>query len=611
MYAPDKLSAEAVFDLTCGELPTLWVMSDATFLLVNIDGKFGLIRVKNMPISSFLFDILLRRLAVPCSMNGELSIDVRSDDSDEDEISDCPEELFFQLDSSEDESEESSTEEETYTAPSGLTWTTLTETDAPGRQALRNIVRFQQNFVAALNPRTPKEAFLTFIEDIVPEVVRFTNLEARRVAERSDWFKGRWYDVDTIEIYAFLGIHIICGAQRAQYRSMKEIYDAGDGIIAVIATMSRNRFEEIQRVLRFDDKRRRNKDDAFAPVRHIFNTVIKKFQLYYRPSSETTIDEQLLEFHGRVKFRQYMPSKPGKCGMKLLLLVDNCNTYVLNALPYIGEGTFTNNDFVDMNLSSKCTLTLLKPYFGSGINVTMDNWFSSFPLFEKLKSQNITAVGTVRSNRRDVPTIAKSTTNRQQGSALYFKKDDQVLLSYMDRKKSNPVLLLSTLHRTIASGVQKPEIVEYYNATKSGVDNLDHLVRFYSSKRKTRRWPYAMFMNLIDIAAVNSLILFKTKSANSISRYQFLKELAHSLMIPRMKRRMEMATRIESRILQHIRAFVPVNNVESIQGAIKRRRCAYCPAKPGKKTTTTCSTCGLYICETHRIQFCENCARSV
>src|SRR4029434_2373785 len=48
---------------------------------------------------------------------------------------------------------------------------------------------------------------------------------------------------------------------------------------------------------------------------------------------------------------------------------------------------------------------------------------------------------------------------------------------------------------------QKPEILMDYNATKGGVDNMDKLVSAYSFKRRTLRWPLAIFFNILDISA--------------------------------------------------------------------------------------------------------------
>ena len=45
-----------------------------------------------------------------------------------------------------------------------------------------------------------------------------------------------------------------------------------------------------------------------------------------------------------------------------------------------------------------------------------------------------------------------------------------------------------------------------YNATKGGVDNMDKLVSAYSFKRRTLRWPLAIFFNILDIPAYNAFI---------------------------------------------------------------------------------------------------------
>ncbi len=58
-------------------------------------------------------------------------------------------------------------------------------------------------------------------------------------------------------------------------------------------------------------------------------------------------------------------------------------------------------------------------------------------------------------------------------------------------KKGKPVVLLSSMHHDDEIDVNnsnKIAIIMHYNATKSGMDNLDHLARFYSCKRKTLKW---------------------------------------------------------------------------------------------------------------------------
>nr|CAH7731633.1 unnamed protein product [Callosobruchus chinensis] len=54
----------------------------------------------------------------------------------------------------------------------------------------------------------------------------------------------------------------------------------------------------------------------------------------------------------------------------------------------------------------------------------------------------------------------------------------------------------------------KPEINEFYNSTKSGVDSLGQKCASYSCNKKSRRWPLTMFFAMLNISTVNSRRLY-------------------------------------------------------------------------------------------------------
>ena len=56
---------------------------------------------------------------------------------------------------------------------------------------------------------------------------------------------------------------------------------------------------------------------------------------------------------------------------------------------------------------------------------------------------------------------------------------------------------------------QKPSIVLFYKKTKDGVDTLDGMMRSYSTKRMTRRWPLILLCNKIDVRAINAFIIWQ------------------------------------------------------------------------------------------------------
>jgi hypothetical protein len=55
------------------------------------------------------------------------------------------------------------------------------------------------------------------------------------------------------------------------------------------------------------------------------------------PGGSFTVDEQLIPSRGCCIFRQYIPSKPGKYGLKLFWCCDSDTAYLLNAEIYLGR----------------------------------------------------------------------------------------------------------------------------------------------------------------------------------------------------------------------------------------------------------------------------------
>ena len=76
---------------------------------------------------------------------------------------------------------------------------------------------------------------------------------------------------------------------------------------------------------------------------------------------------------------------------------------------------------------------------------------------------------------------------------------DAIIVSY-GRNKNKIVTLLSTMHKHKGENSEnKPGIILYYNSTKGGRDDMDQMVRYYSIKRMTPKWPMvALFNNDCD-----------------------------------------------------------------------------------------------------------------
>lgn len=80
-------------------------------------------------------------------------------------------------------------------------------------------------------------------------------------------------------------------------------------------------------------------------------------------------------------------------------------------------------------------------------------------------------------------------------------------LSLSPQRRRN--LLFWYLQCNIKNNTKKPERIDFYNSTKSGVDTFNVMVHAYSASRCTRRWPLRMLYGIFDQADINALMLYK------------------------------------------------------------------------------------------------------
>jgi len=242
--------------------------------------------------------------------------------------------------------------------------------------------------------------------------------------------------------------------------------------------MARSRFTARSRAIRFDDaaaRRRTSSTDKVAPIRDVFELFVKSFQDCYIPNDNLTVDEQLVTFRGRCPFRQFIPSKPGKYGIKIWALCDSVTSYVYNMHVYTGREEGQNRE---VNQGQRVVLDLISGLEKSARNVTCDI-FTSISLARELAKRQMTLLGTIRKNKGELPTKLTETRGRQENTSIFTFQDSAALVSYCP-KKGPVVVLLSTEKDTAEvdnSEKAKPRMVLDYNAPKAGVDTMDQMVR--------------------------------------------------------------------------------------------------------------------------------------
>jgi hypothetical protein len=188
----------------------------------------------------------------------------------------------------------------------------------------------------------------------------------------------------------------------------------------------------------------------------------------------------------------------------------------------------------------------MEPYLNKGHCLVSDNFFTSFKLAKELLQNKTTFLGTVLSNRKDIPCVAKQKQSLFQSLAYENLETGCVLTVYQCKTDKN-VLILSTKvdnanvpstyeRRTYGDRTRreenikkKPSSVLMYNKTKFGVDCVDHMTRAYNVKAPSRRWPVQVWYNILNLAAINAYILYKKINSASVSRREFIRILVEEI----------------------------------------------------------------------------------
>lgn len=447
-----------------------------------------------------------------------------------------------------------------------------------------------------------------FYSTIENKIIQATNIEGRRI------YGDDWKEFDNITFQAYIGLLLLAGVYKSNGEATKSLWNKETGRAIFRATMSLEKFTTISRVIRFDDKANRierRRTDKLAAVREIWDKWVEVVQKLYYPGENVTVDEQLVAFRGRCPFKQYIPSKPAKYGVKIWTLCDSKSSYVLKSQVYTGK---EQGEKPEKNQGMRVVFDLTNEL--KGHNITCDNFFSSYKLAHTLLKRKLTMLGTVRKNKPELP---KPLNNKEIFESKFYFTKDVTIVNYIPKRNKN-VILMSTMHniKEISNRPdKKPQMILDYNATKGAVDTLDQLVGTYTVRRKTNRWPMIIFYNMLDISAYNAYVLWHSINPNwnrnkLTGRRIFLEELGKLLITPYIINRQYKPRTVEScNIFERMKSAIP--NSETFRGdtkLVKRARCKFCPSNNDNKTNMLCFNCKKHICKYHVIHCCPTCHKN-
>ena len=479
---------------------------------------------------------------------------------------------------------------------------------------------FIQDSSEKVHPMLPihsiKSAFEYFVTDeMFGKIVDATNQRGKKE------YGDKWVDTDVVELRAWVGLHLRAGVDKDSFRPIPELFSSKTGPPIYGATMPRDRFKVLKDTIRFDDsttredRKQNDKEGKLAPIKEVFDLFVDNCKRNFQPGRKVTIDETIVAFNGRCNFKVYMPSKPDRHGIKIWSLADSETSYLVDAQIYQGK----LSDKKETGQAERVVKDLIACIENTGRSITMDNFFTSVKLAKDLLEKGLSVLGTIRKNKKELPPSFQASRKRNVYSSEFgFSGDARVMLCSYVPKKNKSVIMISTSNyekRVEEALPNKPNVITEYNKSKSGVDTLDQLVKTYSCKRVSNRWPLVIFYYIIDVSAYNASVCFMHENpelyTGSQKRRKFLMDLSESLVMPLIRRRASSLDyhKLHKETRSRIEAFVP-NPIAPIQTQVKnpKKRCAKCPRDKDKKTCRICSRCSIPICEAHSKFICDDCA---
>ncbi len=313
---------------------------------------------------------------------------------------------------------------------------------------------------------TPLEVFSLLLDDNIWKMITDqTNIYAAQQKEirsqpnakmplKTNSRLNKWVDTTVEEMKIFLGLILWMGLNR---RGTIEKYWSDDPLfISAITqkgrTMSRNRFQILLNCFHFTNNELVDKNDRLNKIQPLIDALKNNYQKVYVPAEDFVIDETLVPWRGRLVFRQYIPNKTHKYGIKLFKLC-SLKGYTYNSSVYSGQSKTGEKE---VGLAQRVCEELSKDLLDEGRTLFVDNFYTSYNLAAKFLERKTHVVGTVRANRKKFP---KNVMDKKLKRGEMIAMEDQNGIVILKWKDKRDVRMLSTKH--------SPNMVEAANRRSS------------------------------------------------------------------------------------------------------------------------------------------------
>ena len=348
----------------------------------------------------------------------------------------------------------------------------------------------------------------------------------------------KWVDVSVQEMKVFFALFLLMGFI---WKPEIDLYWNRNPLIFTPlfpASMKRDRWMCIASFLHFaNNEDETARTDKLRKIRPLITFFQDKFQTVYIPYKHISIDEELVPWKGRLDFRQFIPSKRARFGVKIYALCESSG-YMSNFFVYVGrdDHAYQPGLVEKVGKSGAVVVHLLDPLFlDKGYNVYIDNFYSSIELAEYLETRKTGVCGTIRKNRRGLPKRLVNLKLKKRGSFAYRTMGSKLFVKLSDTKEVyfltnlfKPNVIATNKRDRTRKRVHKLNLVHQYNQYMGGVDRNDALLSYYSALRKSMKWYKKIGAHFIEEALLNSYILYK--KSKSMPHHEYVISVLSALL---------------------------------------------------------------------------------
>lgn len=267
------------------------------------------------------------------------------------------------------------------------------------------------------------------------------------------------------------------------------------------------------------------------------NLLHNSFHAAGNEQEHQAIDEMMIPFKGRHSGKQYLKSKPNKWGFKMWVRASS-DGFVHCYDAY--QSKKTKEEFGPIGSS---VLQLCHGLEEKGHKLFIDNLFTTLPLLKCLSDNGIYVLGTLRLNRAKeageqlVPEKLlqrgwNSVTTSDDNITVLRWKDNKAVHTISTYAGSQPEDIAKRWDRKNKKEVlvERPFAIQQYNMFMGGVDLMDRMISYYPHGFKNKKWYLRMFFHLLNMAIVNSWILYRQKVDKEFPLLNFKAAVATSLL---------------------------------------------------------------------------------